>query len=83
MMPVESSISPIFSDLGSLIDNYCDARANASNTSNSSSNATLLQIFSQLDIPWSEWAQDALTSFSDVATWLGRYQQYLAALLGY
>jgi hypothetical protein len=44
MMPVEVlNVSPIWTDLSNLINNYCDARANGSNSSISSSNATIPQ----------------------------------------
>jgi hypothetical protein len=78
-------LSPIWTDLGNLFNNYCDARAqmiaaNSTNSSNSSSNATAAAL-AQLDIPWAEWKQDALASWDDLVAWLGRYQQYLAAAL--
>jgi hypothetical protein len=76
--PEQTFLSPIFTDLGNLIDNYCDSRMNQTNsTSNSTSNSTTSvpsqNFFSSINIPWTTWGQDVLNSFSDLSLWLSRY----------
>lgn len=77
-------LGPIWTDLGNLVDNYCDARANQ--TANSTGNATSFDAgaaWKSLDIPWTQWRDDSLNTFADVALWLSRYTQYVGQAQAY
>jgi hypothetical protein len=78
-MQVNNDLSPIWTDLGNLLNNYCESRSNNSNNTNSSSDLAIAKAWPNLNLPWAEWQQDALVVFGDVTAWLGRFQQYLAA----
>jgi len=68
-------LGPIWTDLGNLVDNYCDARQNQ--TANSTASVDTGALWRSLDIPWDQWKEDSLNSFADVALWLSRYTQYI------
>jgi hypothetical protein len=55
----------------------------ANSTNSTSSNMTLQAAWSQIDLPWAAWKADALNSFDNIGTWLGRYQQYLGMAASY
>jgi hypothetical protein len=78
LMPSEDlGFSAVWTDLNNLVNNYCDSRSTPSNSTNGTSVITVQTAWSQLNLPWAQWAQDALADFSDVTTWLARYTQYL------
>jgi hypothetical protein len=78
LMPSEDlGFSAVWTDLNNLVNNYCDSRSTPSNSTNGTSVITIQTAWSQLNLPWAQWAQDALADFSDVTTWLARYTQYL------
>jgi hypothetical protein len=76
----ETFLGPVWTDLGNLVNNYCDNRMNQ--TANSTQvNTTAL--WSSLDLPWAEWQNDTLSTFDDVAVWLSRYTQYIGVAQSY
>ena len=86
MTPDMIDITPVWNDLSVLVDNYCDKRtqymADISNQTNST-NMTIQSAWSQINLPWGDWKADALNSFDNIGTWLGRYQQYLGMAANY
>lgn len=40
-------------------------------------------LWRSLDLPWTQWKEDSLNTFADVALWLSRYTQYIGQAQAY